>query len=324
MRVVSLDEIRPILENKADVLEAVKQGFVQHSGGHINMPDPVQLIFGGAGNPILGDCHIKTASSSALPYFCVKVASGFYQNPAKGLPVNNGMVMLFSSETGQPLALFQDDGHMTSVRTAAAGALSASLAPAKHSVCLGIIGTGHQAEMQARWISECCNVSQICLWGRSPEKASALKDRLDDLNLPIDTVSTVADLCAGSNVIVTTTPSTSPILFGKDVADGQHIIAVGSDSPGKIELDPAILAKADIIIIDDQQQCLNHGEFGHAVRAGLVAEDAHRSLGQLLGDSNADQIGPDSLSVVDLTGLGAQDLALASFVYENLDEQSAA
>ena len=127
MRIISLDEIRPVLENKSKVLDAVKRGFIDHSDGLIDMPEPIQMMFGAEHDAIIGDCHIKTARSSALPYFCVKLATGFYNNPAQGLPVNNGLVMLLSSKTGQPVALFRDDGHMTSVRTAAAGALSCLL-----------------------------------------------------------------------------------------------------------------------------------------------------------------------------------------------------
>ena len=80
------------------------------------------MMFGAEHDAIVGDCHIKTASSTTLPFFCVKLATGFYNNPAQGLPVNNGLLMLLSSKTGQPVSLFRDGGHMTSVRTAAAGA----------------------------------------------------------------------------------------------------------------------------------------------------------------------------------------------------------
>ena len=318
MQLVNLDQIKPILEDKHTVLEAVKQGFIQHSNGKITLAEPVQMLFGVTDDAIAGDCHIKTASSESLPYFCIKVATGFYKNPAKGLPVNNGLVMLISSETGAPLALFQDDGHLTAIRTAAAGALAASLVNETAPLSLGIIGTGHQAELQALWISETCQIPNITIWGRSQDKAEALKTRLIRTGLQVKISPSISELCAQSRIIVTATPSTSPLVFSSDIKAGHHLIAMGADSPGKKELDPEILKRADLVITDDHMQCIHHGEFGHAVKAGLVEESKDISLGLALQNSTPSRLTKETLSVVDLTGLGAQDLAIASMVYDKL------
>lgn len=320
MQLINLNQINPVLEDKSAVLEAVRQGFIQHSQGKIRLPEPVQMLFGVTQKVIAGDCHIKTASSETLPYFCIKVATGFYGNPAKGLPVNNGLVMLMSSDTGAPLALFQDNGHLTSIRTAAAGALAACLLQEKTPVSLGIVGTGHQAELQAFWISETCKISNIIIWGRSEEKAKALKIRLESRGLQAELSASISDLCARSRIIVTTTPSTSPLIFSKDLKPGHHIIAMGSDSPGKIELEPEIIKRADVMITDDHEQCLHHGELGHAVKAGLVEGSKDISLGEVLQNPSALSLTRKSISVVDLTGLGAQDLAMASMVYDKISE----
>jgi len=315
MRIISLAEILPVLEDKAAVIEAVKTGIIQQNKGLIFQPEPVQMLFGASEERINGDCHIKTAYSNDLPFFCIKVATGFYNNPKKGLPVNNGMVVLISSGTGQPLALFQDDGHLTSIRTAAAGALAASLFQPQHPVSLGIVGTGHQAELQARWISATRQVSNIIIWGRSGQKAKQLETRLQDLDIQVTTTSTISDLCSQTEMIVTTTHATSPLIFERHIKAGHHIIAMGSDSPGKVELDPKILEQADYIITDDHTQCLHHGEFGHAVRSGLVDENKDLALGTVLENSEDLNLSEQTISVVDLTGLGAQDLAIASLVY---------
>ncbi len=318
MRLIQLDEIVPVLEKKPKVIEAVKQGFISHAKGEIENPEPVQMLFGAEENTIEGDCHIKTASSKSLPYFCVKLATGFYNNPAKGLPVNNGLVLLMSSQTGAPLALFQDDGYLTSVRTAAAGALAASLVLSDKPITLGIIGTGHQAELQARWIASYCDLAGILIWGRSVDKANTLKIRLADLGLEVKTATSVGELCQSAKLIVTTTPSTSPLIIASDIRPGHHIIAMGSDSPGKVELDPAILGQADVILTDEHFQCLHHGEFGHAVRAGRISETKDQSFGLALNTAEPLGLSDETISVVDLTGLGAQDLAIASFVYQAL------
>jgi len=146
--------------------------------------------------------------------------------------------MLVSSDTGEPLAVLQDGGHLTAARTAAAGALSVELIRGSRPTRLGIIGAGHQAGLQARWITAHANVSSIALWGRNRSRADDLAHQLADL--PID-VATLSEL---SDVIVTTTPSTTPILLNDMVQPGQGIVTVGADSKGKIEIDPMIFKKA--------------------------------------------------------------------------------
>jgi len=227
--------------------------------------------------------------------------------------------MLFSAKTGQPLILFQDEGHLTSARTAAAGALAAKLKMKSGPQSLGVIGTGHQAELQIRWISAYCDISSVTIWGRATQKAEALQDRLEDLDLRVDISKTIKDMTDKAGIIVTSTPSGSPLLMNTDIRRGHHIIAMGSDSPGKVELDPDILGRADVIITDDHDQCLSHGEFGYAVRHNYVSENADRNLGYILGHPDEFEADANSVSVVDLTGLGAQDLAIAAFVYERLN-----
>lgn len=317
MRVVGLDEILSLLDQAA-IVDAVRAAFIQSDRGEIEAPAPMQMLFGGQGRELAGDCHVKSAFSDSFPHFCIKVAAGFYANPALGLDVNNGVVLLFCSRTGVPLALLRDDGCLTSARTAAAGALAASLVAAGTPKRLGVIGCGQQAEQQARWISTQNDVSQITVFGRTADRATKLISRLGALGIPLQVATSTADLSAKSDIIVTTTPATSPVLMSSDVEGAKHIIAVGADSPGKNELDPRILARADVIITDDHKQALDHGEFGTAVRAGLLSDSKDLSLGALLADRAGLKLDEGALSVVDLTGLGAQDLAIASLIYEGL------
>jgi len=323
MRIVSLAEILPTIADKTTVIEAVRQGFIDHSLGKISMPWPLQMNFLESDQSIRGDCHIKCAYSDAYPFFCVKMATGFYNNDSKGLPVNNGMLMLVSSDTGEPLAVLQDEGHLTSARTAAAGALSVELIRGSSPTRLGIIGTGHQAGLQARWISGHANVSSIVLWGRNRSSADDLAHRLADLQLEVEVVDTADTLCQLSDVIVTTTPSTKPILLNDMIRTGQGIVAIGADSKGKTELDPTIFKKATNIITDDHEQCSSHGDFGYALRAGHISNSSDQSLGNCLAGTSKITRSQTDITVVDLTGLGAQDLAIATLVWKNLSAKEA-
>jgi len=323
MRIVSLAEIEPAVADKATVIAAVKQGFIDHSLGKISMPWPLQMNFLESDQSLRGDCHIKCAYSDDYPFFCVKMATGVYNNESIGLPVNNGMLMLVSSDTGEPLAILQDEGHLTASRTAAAGARSVELIRGSAATRLGIIGAGHQAGLQARWISAHTNVSSIALWGRNQSSALELADRLSNLPIPIEVADTAESLCQISDVIVTTTPSTEPVLMDDMIRPGHGIVALGADSKGKIEVDPLIFKRATNIVTDDHKQCVSHGDFGHAINADYVSDSVDLLLGNCLSGSSRITHSERDVTIVDLTGLGAQDLAIATLVWKSLSSMGA-
>ena len=132
-------------------------------------------------------------------------------------------------------------------------------------------------------------------------------------------MDTVRAVCHASAVLVTTTPATSPVVQLEDVPGTLHIVAVGADTPGKTELDPRILGRAHTIVTDAHQECLSNSDFGAAVRAGEVAEDSDVSFGEMLALAEPDpRMAEDGISVVDLTGMGVQDLAIAGMTLEGL------
>jgi len=316
MRVINRDTIAKVLD-KDSVIKVVKEAFISHVKGEIKSPLPMHIEFNSKNGENIGDCHVKAANAIHLPYFAVKLASGFYQNPGLGLPVNQGLVLLLSATTGQPIALLQDEGLLTSSRTAAAGAIGASLRESSSSDVLGIVGTGHQAEQQALWVSYHLGLNKVVIFGRSVQKAQALVSKLNAENLRASVALDCAELCALSDIIVTSTPAREPIIKYSDVKKPIHIIAMGSDIPGKQEIESEILQKSRYIINDDVEQCLDHGETGCAVRANLILKSKAICLGNALADDL--KISKDDISIVDLTGLGAQDLAIANLVAERLD-----
>lgn len=316
MDIIPLSDIKQRVSETA-AIAAVKQGFIAYGKGEVTLPTPMQILFHNDTNDLLADCHIKAAQSRNAPYFVIKLASGFYDNAALGLPVNNGFVMLMSATTGQPVALLQDGGWLTEIRTAAAGALAAGLCPVTPDMTLGIIGTGTQAKRQAEMVCRHLGLSSVVVFGRSADKATALCQALSDSGLSATVADSVKSLCHTATIVTTTTPSTTPIITADDLPNVDnrrlHIVAVGSDSPGKVETAPEVMAQATHIITDDHHQCLEEGDFGAAVRAGAVAENADISLCELLAQPIPTLSG-NGVSVVDLTGLGVQDLAVASLV----------
>ena len=320
MRIVPLADIQSAITAKA-AIEAVKAGFIAHARGQVHCPEPVQIVFRDDQLEQHGECHVKSAIWSGRPYAAVKIASGSYRNAARGLPGAGGMIIMIATDTGLPEAILHDECWLTNVRTAAAGALAAGLKPVSNDATLGVIGTGTQAEMQATMICSHLGLGSVSVWGRSAAKAAILCEKLQAGGLAATPMETVRDACHSSAILVTTTPATKPVVHLEDVPETLHIVAVGADTPGKTELDPRILGRAHTIVTDDHRECLHHSDFGVAVRAGAVAEDSDCSFGEMLSLATPDpRMARDGISVVDLTGMGVQDLAIATMTLNALTD----
>lgn len=311
MKIVSLEEIRAALDVDA-AIDAIADGFRAHSAGRVQLAAVGHLVF----PDVHGDCHIKAATIAGSTVFAVKVATGFYNNAARGLPTSNGFVSVLDAHTGAPLALLMDEGWLTDMRTAIAGAVAARRIMPARSGPIGVVGTGIQADMQARMIARATGRRDILIWGRSHEKAATLADALTRDGYHASVTADRQHLCAVSAVIVTTTPSREPLVTAQMIPRGSRVIAVGADAPGKIELEPAILGVADLVVVDSVEQCVAHGETRWAVEAGLVDVSRLVQFGHLISDDRI--IAPDDTVIVDLTGLGVQDLQIARCVWEKL------
>jgi ornithine cyclodeaminase len=298
LRVVELPEILAALDEDA-ALAAVEAAFRRLHAfeaqvtavGHLSFTDPP------------GDCHIKSGYIAGDEVFVIKVATGFHGNPALGLPSSNGFMAVMSARTGEVLGILRDQGRLTDLRTAMAGAIAARAIHRPGSNTLGIVGAGAQARLQARMIARHLKMTDVRVWARNPHAAAAFAAEIDGTTVSLD------DLCAQADLIVTTTPSTEPLLTSDMLKAGKRIIAVGADAPGKRELDPAILARGRVVV-DSCAQCIDHGETGWAIRAGLIDAASLIELGALLTAPIA--FGDAEIVVADLTGVAVQDVASTS------------
>ncbi len=304
MRIVELPEILDALDEDA-ALAAVEDGFRRLHRGAVQLAEVAHLNFQ---NPP-GDCHVKGGYITGDDVFVFKFATSFYRNPEQGLSSSNGCMVVVSAKTGEQLAMLKDQGVLTDTRTAMAGAIAARAILRPGSRTLAIVGTGIQAKMQGEMIARRLGLDEILIYGRSGEKAAALADELGAEAVDL------AELCARADLIVTTTPSTAPVLTADLVHPGTRIVAVGADTPGKQELETALTAKARLIV-DSAAQCAHHGEAGWPIRAGLIAPDTLVELGALL--ENPAAFADDEIVVADLTGVAVQDIAIAKAVWERL------
>jgi len=287
-----------------DVQGAVESALAAYSRGEAVIP-PVGEMHLDA-----GEVHLKYGYLRGGTHYVVKIASGFYGNPALGLPSSNGLMLLFAQQTGEPVAVLLDEGRLTDARTAAAGAVAAKHLAPQEVRCVGIVGPGIQARLQLEALAAVTSCREVMVWGRRPEAAHAYAAEMPGWRVRV--APDIDALVERANLIVTTTPADAP-LIGR-VRPGTHITAMGSDTPDKQELAAELVARADVVVGDSLSQCRLRGEISQAIRAGLFRMEDALELGDVIGGAPG-RSSDAQITVADLTGVAVQDLAIAEAVY---------
>jgi len=308
MKTLSLKEIKAALPS-VDLMAEIEQGFVAYSQGRAVVPPIGELIM----HDPPGEVHIKYGYIAGDDYYVIKIASGFFENPKLDLPSSNGLMLVFSQKTGTLEAVLLDEGHLTDIRTAVAGAITAKhLAPSSIER-IGIVGTGVQARMQLEYLAPVTDCRDVLVWGRNGDKLSAYEQDMSAKGFEVSTTTDADDIIASCNLIVTTTAATSPLLSGQ-VQPGTHITAMGSDTHDKQELDAGILKHADLVIADSISQCLERGEIHQALKKNAITEADLVELGSIIAGDAAGRTSDDQITVADLTGVAVQDIQISKAV----------
>lgn len=262
------------------------------------------------------EVHVKGAHLLGTPTFAIKVAGGSWKNPARGLPVGHGLVLVFDASTSFLRAVLFDNGYLTDLRTGAAGGLSGDLLARPEVDRVGIIGVGVQGRYQLESLLQVRRPEEVVAYGRSADRVAAYAKEMEGrLGIRVTPAKSVEEAVRGSDVVITATPARSPLVRADWVGPGTHITAVGSDGPDKQELDVAVLAKADKVVADRLDQCLHLGEIHHAVEAGAMRpEDVYAELGEIAAGLKPGRTSGDEITIADLTGVGVQDAGVAEVV----------
>ncbi|MEQ8441185.1 MAG: cyclodeaminase [Alphaproteobacteria bacterium] len=308
--VLNEKELRDAVRLDMETVDLIADAFAALSSGAVVMPPILRMDMDDRN----GEVDVKTAYMPGLEGFAIKVSPGFFDNPKKGLSTTSGLMVLHDSETGFVKAVLLDNGYLTDIRTAAAGAVAARALSREDSKSAAIIGTGMQARLQAQALSMVRPIEAFAVWGRDAEKAKACADDVARLTSVETTVSeSIAGAIRGADVVVTTTPSRKPLITAEMLHPGLHITAMGSDSEHKNEIAPGALAEADLFVCDRHQQSAHLGELHHAVGAGAVPEDMPVvELGSIVSGNHPGRTGADQITLCDLTGTGVQDTAIAT------------
>ncbi|MHC3941817.1 ectoine utilization protein EutC [Paenochrobactrum sp. BZR 201-1] len=305
-------DLRAIIKLDLATIDCVEAGFAALATKPVAMPPILRLDI----PEYRGEVDVKTAYVPGLDGFAIKVSPGFFDNPKLGFPSLNGLMILLSARTGLIEALLLDNGYLTDLRTAAAGAVAARHLSRENSSTATIFGAGMQAKLQLEALLLVRPINSVRIWARNPTKAEILAKQLSDqYPLEVKAYSDPRDAVKASDIIVTTTPAEQPIFFEDWLEKGQHLTAMGSDAEHKNEIDPAVFKRVTYIA-DRLAQTRILGELHHAIAAGAVESDASfAELGDVIAGKAEARKDEKTITFADLTGTGVQDTAIANLAF---------
>jgi ornithine cyclodeaminase len=314
IRVEALRRAVPML----DLVSLMEEGFVAYSEGRAVVPPVGEMIFE---NPP-GDAHIKYGYIKGGEHYVIKITSGFYENPRLGLSSSQGLMLLFSQKTGVLEAVLLDEGYLTNQRTAAAGAVAAKHLAPREVQRIGILGAGIQGKLQLEHLVRVVSCRKVLVWVPDPSETEPYLEHFSGTDLQIDIAESPARVAESCHLIVTTTPSKTPLLKANDLRAGTHITAVGSDTAEKMELEPAILGKADRVVVDSLSQSESRGEVFRATEANALERGTVVELGAAISGRVEGRTDDRQITVCDLTGVAVQDLMIAQAAWRQVEEDS--
>ena len=303
-------DLRRLVPLDAEAVSCVEEAFAALATRAVVMPPILRLDIKEAN----GEVDVKTAYVPGIESFAIKISPGFFDNPKLGLPSVNGLMVLLSARTGLLEAALFDNGYLTDVRTAAAGAVAARYLARTDASSVGILGAGVQAGLQLQALMLVRPIASARIWARDPEKAAAKAVELTQtLGISVQAAGTAELAVRDVDIVVTTTPSTTPLLEPEWLSAGQHVTAMGSDAEHKNEIAPGVFARLDRYVPDRLAQTRILGELHHAIVAGAVGGDADfAELGAVVAGRAPGRSAETDITLADLTGTGVQDTAIAT------------
>jgi alanine dehydrogenase len=295
-----------------ECITAVERAFRLHGEGKAPQPGVLGI------HAEHGTFHIKAGTLDlGRRYFAVKTNANFPGNVERyGLPTIQGVIALFDAERGTPLAIL-DSREITSLRTGAATAVATKYLAREDASIATICGCGVQGRTQLAAVAVVRALRRVYAVDRDRENATRFaREMTNDLGIEVIVATDLATAARASDICVTCTPARKAILGAGDINAGAFVAGVGADNADKQELDPALLARA-AVVVDILDQAATSGDLHHAIAAGVMTRDDVRAeLGEVVAGKKAGRLHDDEVVVFDSTGTALQDVAAAAAVYE--------
>lgn len=256
--------------------------------------------------------------------FGIKLVCKYDRPRGDALGTHVGMVMLFDSAKGVPLAMIEGSS-LTAIRTSAASAVATDVLARKDATRLSIIGNGEQAARHVHAMRAVRNIDHVTIWGRDPARAETFARQMaDETGLAVTTAATSAGAIVGADIVCTTTSAKEPVVEGRVLEPGMHINLVGSAIPTTAEVDAAAVQRSRFYVDYHDAAMAAAGELLQAIEAGVVGES--HVIGEigdvLLGHAEGRQTATD-ITMYKSLGVAAQDLAAAYAIWKKAELEDA-
>ncbi len=314
MRIQTLILNRKDIESLVEMsmaIECIEGAFREMGLGRAQMPPKVYLDL----KKYHGDFRAMPAYLAGSDSCGIKWVNAHPDNLRQGLPSVMALIILSDPKTGFPLCIM-DGTYLTSIRTAAAGAVAAKYLARKDASIIGLVGCGVQARSQLTALREIFRIRRVKVWGQEKSLIDRFIKEMKGCAQELAGVGRIKDCVQEADIVVTTTPSRKPLVKLEWLKKGVHINAIGADAPGKQELDPAILKEA-ILVVDDWTQAAHGGEINVPFKKGWISQrDIHATLGEVVVGKNTARTNQEEITVFDSTGLAIQDVAIGQLIYK--------
>lgn len=310
IKIITKSELQKKLQPE-EIIKAVERAFIAYSKGNVLMPPPLVYAFPDG----TGEICIKTAFSRELPTYTIKQVSVMLQNLKHGLPTLNATMNVYRQDTGRLAVVISEEGWLTNMRTAAAGAIAEKLFRKKRAKVLGIIGSGTQAEFQIRMILGQYKYEKVLIWNRTQSRAEELVKNIQRAQL----AGSLQELLNQSDTVLMATAAREPIITPEMfLQKAVTLISVGSDMPEKCEIDPRLYKKADLVAVDSIMSNEVLGCISWALRKKLITKKEILEVGTVLSNKKFLRRNDQQFIIVNLVGIGAQDSYVGNLVYKNV------
>jgi alanine dehydrogenase len=314
------EEVRQLVSMK-EVIGTVEEAYKAFNSGQVIQPPYIGIDLPSR----RGEIDFKLGYNQGNEVISMKASSGgFRNNPEEyGVPNGMGTVLLFDARSGA-LACVMDGSLLTGLRTGACGAVSVKALARKNAGKIASIGTGNQARMQIRAITEVMKIEEIHAWNNTPGTLAKYKADIEtEFGIPVVAARSKKDAVEQADILITTTRGKGSLVEAAWVKPGTHIVAIGADAPGKQELEPEIFRGAKVVV-DSIAQCVDKGETQHPIARGIMtADDIHAEIGDILLGRKPGRENDREVTIFDSTGMAIQDNTTAAKIYRNALERKA-
>lgn len=314
---LSRSDIKGLI-SMGEAIEALRLAHAEFSRGGTAMPVR-SVILAPEHQGWYGIMPAYLPSSAAMGLKSVTVYKG---NPSQGMPAIMGLILLLDPATGKPLAVM-DAGYLTGVRTAAASGVATALLARGDAGDLAILGAGVQGRHHLAAMAAVRPIRSVKVFDLSPENAQRFQEEMQPAtSAPIATVGSPEEAVRGSDLVVATSTSTTPIIEYPWLKPGAHINGVGAHSPGARELADEVVARARVVVDSRDAALKEAGDLLIPIAEGRVSADRFQDeLGEVVEGTKPGRTSPDQVTVYKSVGIAIQDMAVAGLVYRKAVEK---